>query len=181
MDFDLHGVMDALVDQVSGGLLSALTALAEATILSAEAEWYGPHGVARRTGRSGKFVLQTSFSPSWVRIAIYPVETYAFMVHRRGALSLRPKFFLPGRGRKEWKEAKDIGIPTGREKGGQRRWIVYEPHPHASDGANMWQAYVARPFRVRIGKDLPDELKSKLLITRTARGKSYYTTSKRPK
>lgn len=168
---DLAGFVTALADSATQGLVAALRAVAEEVVAKAEDDWYGPTGVTRRTGKSGQFVIRTAISPTQVKMSLYPEEQYAFFVHRRGALSLRPKFFLPGTGRKEWAEATKRGLPTGREKGGQRRWIVYEPHPKASDGAYLWQEFMAKPFKLAM-KRLPEKFRKQLTIVRKAKGRA---------
>lgn len=174
LDLDVNAVIAEIVNRVSAGLLASLEGIAHGVVTSAEARWYSrEEGVMRRTGRTGQFEVRTVLSDDEIRVSIWPKTMDAFYVHRRGPLALIPRFFPAESGRAAWWEAKKMGKATRREVGGARRWIVYEPHPHRSDGKYLFQEMVAKPFRAAI-KALPEDVRRTLKLGRGGGGRISY-------
>jgi len=168
---DLEAMVRRLADQAAGGIVSVLEAHADEVVAKARADWYGPGGVERETGRSGDIVRRTTISEREVRVGVVSTDTRAagksgklvpLYVHRPGRLSTEVREITQA----EYYEAKRTGTGAalvfhakrssagkGVEAGKYYRVVASE---RASDGRYLVPLLLTGPVKAKVKVLLPE-------------------------
>lgn len=144
---DLERWLRSVVEASTAGLLDALETPAEKVAADARAVWY--QQVDKQSGASGDISVQTTISPTEVRVSIVSAAPYAKYVHRPGPLST------------ETRRATDAEFAANLRAGVKRPAAYYKRvvNPKASDGKYLLQELIGKPFRAAI-KALPAHAKA---------------------
>lgn len=154
---ELEAFVKAAVKRAETHSLRVARELAEKVAADARAEWYGPRGVTKRTGKSGDIrVVETiDISAGEVKVSVgstddrisgrRPVPVY---VKRPGRLSLRKVSVTH---ETYWATAKTLRanyhpVP-GRDPEGTSGPYIFELNPKASDGKKLLPLYVKNPVK----------------------------------
>lgn len=171
----LGGAMEAyvrrLAEATQGAALTVLEREAHAVEAKAEAEWYGPNGVTKRTGKSGTIDTVTTVAPNVISVAVGSRDLgKAKYVHRPGPLS---EIQVPASPREWWDslslDARDR-LNAKKRGGAYRRRTgakLTKPaaNPKASDGKYLLQELVAKPARQivkKVNAVLPTEINAEM-------------------
>jgi len=167
LDDGLEAFARSLLSAAETETVRVLEEAGDQELEKSEAAWYGPDGVTRRTGKSGDMTRVTLFDSARgeVRVSLGSSDArensdpkkkgpVPYYVRRPGPLSLVDKVVTQG----EWWKAKKAGLPV-RMFGpkGDRKYIVEEPNPKASDGKSLIVELVRKPVNARL-RDLAPEL-----------------------
>lgn len=151
---DLEALARDIVDRTAKAFVDAVAPIADEVAATASSRWYSE--VGRKTGKSGQWTTAITLRPDSVSVGVQSLDDrkvgtkgalVAFVVHRAGVLSLRPKYVTQG----EWWRAKKAGLPIGRTgTPGSSNWLVYEHNPNAKDGKVLMPELVRKPFRRQV-------------------------------
>jgi hypothetical protein len=164
LDAGLDAFVRALVSASETETIRILEAAADGEAARAEAAWYGPEGVTKRTGKSGDIDRVTTFDVDRGEVRVSVGSTDArpdakgkgvvpYYVRRPGPLSLVDRFVTQG----EWWAWKKGEKPVGRAgTKGKTNWIIRESNPKASDGKYLVVELIRKPVAARLLEITPE-------------------------
>jgi hypothetical protein len=155
LDGGLERFVRRLLDSTQSELVRQIRRAADDVARAARADWYGPQGVTRETGRSGDIQvrelvdaargeIRISVGSTDQRMAgIRPLPVY---VHRPGPTSTVLRVVSP----RKYFAAPTVMRGPWRVVGGRRAPQLFVPNPAASDGKFLLQTLVKGPMRARV-------------------------------
>lgn len=163
LDGGLARLTDTIVEAAKVETLRVLEAAARGVEVGAEADWYGPNGVTRRTGASGDIAVVSEVTADGVRVSVGSTDVArARFVHRPGPLSTVPvaverdEYWANKRAgsatRKLYFHARTNRPDQGVVAGG---YYKLAPNPKASDGKYLLQEFVGKPGRAALRRAAP--------------------------
>lgn len=163
LDGGLARLTDTIVEAAKTETLRVLVDVATSVEVTAEASWYGPPGVTRRTGASGDIAVVSEVTADGVRVSVGSTDVArARFVHRPGPLSTVPapvsqeEYWANKRAggatRKLYFHARTNRPDQGVVAGGYYKLV---PNPKASDGKYLLQELVGKPGRAALRRAGP--------------------------